>query len=135
MMISFLIQEPKKRIFNFELLQLPLSIESHLNWDLKTNVVGFSRLTLSVLWDTGPFDDSSIYFLDFKSITGANIGVEDKRDLFDVVKLEDKLDFGGPIFGFLTCNCDCIIFAPVDQPTATSVGGAPRSSSSYRDMF
>ena len=123
-MISFLLQEPKNRIFL-------TSTSTFVSRQRK-----ISRLTLSVLWDdTGPLDDSSIYFLDFRSITGANIGVEDKRDLFDGIKLEDKLDFGGPILGFLTCNCDCIIFAPVDQPTATSVGGAPRSSSSYRDML
>ena len=78
---------------------------------------------------------SSRGFFVFKSITGAKMGVDD-LGLFRFGIKFGEFEIGGPIgfeaifFGFLTCSCDCINFTPVDHPTATSVGGAPRSSSS-----
>lgn len=81
--------------------------------------------------------DSSRVFFDFRSITGARIGPEDVRGLLSVgIRFTEVADFGGPIgLAFFACNCDCINLTPRDQPTATSVGGAPKSSSSYKDMI
>ena len=96
--------------------------------------------TLSDLLYFGDGVSSSGFFV-FKSITGAKMGADDFGLLRFGIKF-GELEIGGPIgfeaamdFGFLTCNCDCINFTPVDHPTAISAGGAPRSSSSYRDIF
>ena len=74
-------------------------------------------------------------FLDLRSITGAKTGADKVR--FLVIGSLNP-DLGGPIddgANFLACKCDCIILIPVDQPLATSVRGAPRSSSSYSDIL
>ena len=102
---------------------------------LKGNSTAKVILTRSGLWNDLWRDISSMGFLDFRSITGANFGAA--KVLLGLFKVGVNVgvdDFGGPILavgvkGFL---CDCIIFNPLDQPTASSVGGAPRSSSSYK---
>ena len=87
-------------------------------------------LTLSGVWNDLVLDTSSIGLFVFKSITGANLGAV--KVLLDLFNVGVNVAFGGPLFGVKGFFCDCNIFKPLDQPTANSVGGAPRSSSSYK---
>ena len=95
--------------------------------------VAFVTLTLSGFWNDLGLDTSSIGLFVFKSITGANLGAV--KVLLDLFNVGVNVAFGGPLFGVKGFFWDCNIFKPLDQPTANSVGGAPRSSSSYKLIF
>jgi len=87
---------------------------------------------LIVLNESGVLLDAEFDDLDFKSITGAKTGKPDLNLLFPANA--NPLLLEAPTFtAFLSCICDCINWAPRDHDD--TVGGPPRSSSSYKDII
>ena len=104
----------------------------HLITDLPLLMDG-NEGTAAVLRGTG---SSTALGFDLRSMTGARTWPTGRGLASDVVRLEPGWMSGMVLAAaFFSWMCDCISLTPLDQPTATVAGGAPSSSSSYRDIL